>query len=179
MPSLDAEELLHLAMQASQKGESDKAIVYLKESISQKPTAESLYILGAEYAEIGMPERAISHINEALKINPELHTARFQCGLLYFILNDTTSAINTWAQLSELGDHYLHLFATGLSLISSEKYHEAKEKIQQGISSNDENPFLNEDMNRIIANLNGESSTSNNSNSPETEKLIKNYSSIQ
>ena len=54
MSDLDAEELFHLAMKASDSGDRDKTITYLKRSIELEPKAASIYVLAAEYAEIGM-----------------------------------------------------------------------------------------------------------------------------
>ena len=89
MSELDAEELFHLAMKASEEGDREKTISYLKRSIASQPQAKSIYILAAEYAELGMMQRAIEGMQRAVELEPTLWTAHFQLGLLF--LSQTSS----------------------------------------------------------------------------------------
>lgn len=160
MPELDAEELFHLALKASEKGDNDKAIVYLKESINLQPRAESFYILGAEYAEIGMYKRAGEYMEKALSLKPELHTARFQCGLLFMLQDLRNEAINIWLPLCELPkEDPLYQFATGLSYLIANDKERALDALEKGISLNNTNLALNRDMQNVINRLKSETAT--------------------
>jgi tetratricopeptide (TPR) repeat protein len=151
MNDLDAEELFHLALKASDDGDREKSISYLKQSIALEPQANSLYILAAEYAELGMMHRATELMRQALELNPELWTAWFQLGLLYLSQNYIQEARSAWDNLVELGeDSYLHHLATGMNLLIDEKIEDSLEALAQGMEMNDDNPALNGDITNII-----------------------------
>lgn len=193
MPELDAEELFHLGLKASQKGDNDKAIIYLKESLNINEKAETYYILGAEYAQIGMYDRAIAFMQKSVEVNPELHTARFQCGLLFMVQNNPQAALNTWAELEKLGeDEALYQFATGLTQLTNDNQAAALIALEKGIRLNTTNPALSKDMQNIIDNLNNDETDSTNTDQTKTpvtpitetgkadahnEMLIRNYGS--
>jgi tetratricopeptide (TPR) repeat protein len=151
MNDLDAEELFHLALKASDDGDREKSISYLKQSIALEPQANSLYILAAEYAELGMMHRATELMRQALELNPELWTAWFQLGLLYLSQNYVQEARSAWDNLVELGeDSYLHHLATGMNLLIDEKVEDSLEALEKGMEMNDDNPALNGDITNII-----------------------------
>ena len=151
MNDLDAEELFHLALKASDDGNREKSISYLKQSIALDPQANSLYILAAEYAELGMMHRATEFMRQALELNPELWTAWFQLGLLYLSQNYVQEARSAWDNLIELGeDNYLYHLATGMNLLIDENVEESLEALARGMEMNDDNPALNGDISNII-----------------------------
>jgi len=151
MNDLDAEELFHLALKASDEGDREKSISYLKKSIALEPEANSLYILAAEYAELGMMHRATELMRQALELNPELWTAWFQLGLLYLSQNYVQEARTAWDNLIELGEEdYLFHLATGMNLLIDEKIEESLVSLARGIEMNDDNPALNGDVTNII-----------------------------
>ena len=101
---LDAEELLHLAIQASQADRHDQAITYLKRAQAKAPeNANIAYFLGAEHAQIGLYQRAMEEMAQALELNPALHTARFQLGLLYLTSGLAAPATEALGPLTALG----------------------------------------------------------------------------
>jgi tetratricopeptide (TPR) repeat protein len=154
MNELDAEELFHLALKASEDGDRDKTITYLKKSIELDPQANSVYILAAEYAEIGMIQRAIEGMQQALELNPELWTAYIQLGLLFLTQNLAQEARNAWTPLLQSGpEEYLFHFGNGLTQLVDEKPEEALASLKQGISINESNPALNRDMSSIVENI--------------------------
>lgn len=154
--NLDAEELLHLSLKAMESGNHDSAIIYLKRSIELSPNnAQAHYLLSAEYAEIGMYERAAEGMTKALELNPSMGTARFQLGLLHITSGNKDQAAMVWEQLSELGEtHPLYLFKEGLLKLSEDQFEESLKLLKEGISQNNINPALNNDMERIVANIN-------------------------
>lgn len=157
---LDAQELFHLGIKASEVGDHDKAIVFLKESVTKKYDAKVQYILAAEYAEIGMIDRAIDGMEQAIAADETLTTARLQLGLLYSLKNDTLAALSAWEPLKTLPNtDPLYLFATGLSQLLNNNIAEATQIIEKGIKENKNNPSLNNNMNQILAHI---SSIANN-----------------
>lgn len=149
---LDSDELLHLALDASQKEQPAKAIEYLKRAAEISPdNADVRYMLGAEHAQIGMYERAMEDMAAALQINPELDTARFQLGLLYLTSKRVVEAIDVWQPLDRLGeDNSLYLFKTGLIHLAQDEFNPCLEYLRRGIANNSFNLALNNDMQRII-----------------------------
>ncbi len=149
---LDAEELLHLAINASEQGQPETAIGFLKRSIDLEPSnGKAMYMLGAMHAEIGMYERAIQEMQQATEIEPDLHTAHFQLGLLQLTSGNVDEAKQAWQKLDRLdAEHYLRIFKNGLLLLIEDKFDEASQALQRGILANQENLPLNNDMLKMI-----------------------------
>lgn len=157
MNDLDAEELFHLALKASADGDRDKTISYLKRSIALDPKANSVYLLAAEYAEIGMMQRAIELMLQALELNTQLWTAYFQLGLLYLTQNLIQEARNAFAPLLEPGpDESLFHFGNGMTQLIDDRVEDARESLQKGVSLNESNPALNRDVTSIIEHISQE-----------------------
>lgn len=152
---LDQAELMQLALNASAINDSGTAIAYLKEAVS-RPDANGLahYILGAEYAQIKMYERAAGELEAALALDPALSIARLQLGLLWITGGAATQAAVVLAPLQELsGTSPLHHFGKGLCHLIREELIEAKACLEEGMSLNDSNPPLNADVQKIITEL--------------------------
>lgn len=150
--SFDTEELLHLAIHATQNNETEKAIDYLKRSVDiEAENAKVLFMLGSLHAEIGMYERAIKEMQQAVELEPDLYIAHFQLGLLQLAPGNTDDAKTSWMALDNLDEqHYLRLFRDGLLFLIQDKFDEATQFIQRGISVNQENLPLNNNMLNFI-----------------------------
>lgn len=150
--TFDAEELFHLAIHASNQNETDKAISYLKRTIDIEPkNAKALYMLGSLHAEIGMYDRAINGMQEAIELDPELYTAQFQLGLLELTSGNVENMENAWVNLDKLEEnHYLRAFKEAFLLLIQDKFDECIALLQKGISLNNENIPLNDDMSNFI-----------------------------
>lgn len=149
---LDADELLHLAIQASQIDRHDQAITYLKRAAQKAPeNADIAYFLGAEHAQIGLYERAMEEMAHALELNPDLHTARFQLALLYLTSGRVEATTETLGPLAALGEEdYFYWFAQGLGHLIRDEFSDCKRTLEQGIALNQSNQALNNDMQRIL-----------------------------
>lgn len=149
---MDSEELLHLALAASGQDRGEQAIGYLKRALDLSPRDANIhYLLGAEHAQIGMYDRAISDMTAALELNPALDTARFQLGLLYLTSMRVPEAITTWQPLDQLGSgHPFYLFKTGLISLANDDFTTCVKLLEQGIAANNINLVLNADMQRVI-----------------------------
>ncbi|WEF32861.1 tetratricopeptide repeat protein [Pseudoduganella chitinolytica] len=149
---LDQAELFQLALSVSGAGDSGTAIAYLKEAVSRADaTAAAHYLLGAEYAQIRLYDRAMDEMEAAIALDPALWTARLQLALLYLGANKEDRAGDALRPLAEMGDDpALQQFAKGLLALIAEDMAGAVSALADGIERNQANPALNGDMQRII-----------------------------
>jgi tetratricopeptide (TPR) repeat protein len=150
---LDAEELLHLAVAASDRNESDRAIELLKRAIEVDPNeARAHYMLGAEHAQIGLFDRAMADMSKALELDSQLDAARFQLGLLQLSSRQPEAAEQTWRSLDELGEeHFFVLFKSGLLALARDDFATCLDLLRRGQAANAVNEPLNRDMQKIVA----------------------------
>lgn len=149
---LDLAELQQLALNASAGGDSASALAYLKEAVS-RPDASGIahYLLGAEYAQIKMYDRAIGEMEAAIALDPALSTARLQLGMLWLGANDAARAADVLQALEELAEaDPLRQFGTGLRHLIREELADALHCLTAGVRLNTGNPALNRDMQSIM-----------------------------
>jgi tetratricopeptide (TPR) repeat protein len=158
--TLDSEELLHLAIRASQANRHEEAIGYLKRATEIDPkNGRAYYMLGAEHAEIGMYDRAVEEMAKAVAIQPELSTAHFQLGLLHITSARIAEAEQAWKPLDKLkSDDPLRLFKDGLLHLARDEFDQCVTLIEKGIPLNRSNEALNNDMRRVIQEVKSRSS---------------------
>lgn len=161
--NLDGTELLHLALEASGRDDHGAAIQYLKQAIDlpagstamSGDYAKYLYMLGAEYAQIGMMDRAAENMAQAIEMDPDLHTARFQLGLLHITCAQPAQALSVLAPLEKLpADSAFHHFGTGLQYLIADQIGACREALLKGIELNSAsavpNLALNADMQKLL-----------------------------
>jgi len=148
---LDDQELLHLAMEASAKERHADAMEYLKRASQSGNNPHAHFLLAAEYAQIGLNDRAVAEFRAALKIDPALHAARFQLGLLFMVNGIVQEALDTWKPLeTDSAAEPYATFARGLSRIAREDFAGAAEDLRRGIETNRVNEALNVDMKGVL-----------------------------
>jgi tetratricopeptide (TPR) repeat protein len=127
----------------------------IRAAVAQDPlNAELRYLLGAELAQQKDYEAAVVELNTALGINPALHFARFQLGLLYLTMAQPQRSIAIWAPLEELDDAAaLKHFKRGLESLIRDDFSECIDLLTKGIALNTENAPLNRDMNMVIVSV--------------------------
>lgn len=146
---LDSEELMHLALKATETGEGDKVLSYLKQILATEAEhAMALYLLGAQHAQMGLFDRAKEEISRAVELEPNIPvTAHLQLGLLYLASGDVASTMDAWEPLDQLADDdALHLFKRGLTYLVQDEFAKCIEYLEKGIAANKEYPALNPDM---------------------------------
>lgn len=153
MASLDAAELLHLGLHASERDDPGKAIGYLKECLELQPeNADATYLLGALYAQIGFYEKAKETLARAIDLNGAQSTAVFQLGLLHVTSGEVDLAANVWTRLDALpAEHCFNLFRRGLLALVRDDFEECVQLLEKGIAANTFNAALNQDMQRLKA----------------------------
>lgn len=149
---LDSEELLFLAIRDSEEGKHDDSITKLKSALRiDADNAKAQYMLAAQYAEIGMYERALEHMQASVQLDPDLHTAHFQLGLLHLTAGRLVEADLAWRPLDALGDDSeFFLFKSGLLVLANDEGQKCIEFIERGLEANVSNPALNKDMERVV-----------------------------
>ncbi|NIA55053.1 hypothetical protein HAV22_15560 [Massilia sp. TW-1] len=149
---LDQAELLQLALNASAADDSGTAIAYLKEAVSRPDaTSAAHYVLGAEYAQIKMYDRAVGEMEAALALDPALSIARLQLGLLWLTNGAAEQALTVFGPLADLAeDDPLRLFGIGLCHLIRDEFADARALLAAGIAANTTNLPLNGDMQQMI-----------------------------
>jgi len=152
---LSNDELLHFAVDASGNARHDVAITYLKELTNKEPShLDALYLLGAEYAQIGLYDLAVDFMQKALVVDPELRIANFQLGLLFMATERYEQAKETWSIILSDGENdYLSQFSEGLTSLVNNDSVETKRLLTLGIENNKENKALSNDMQNVLDSL--------------------------
>ena len=149
---LDQTELLQLATTASTAGDSGAAIGYLKEAVSRADASGIVhFMLGAEYAEIKLYDRAVAEMEAALALDPALSIARLQLGLLWLTGGVADRAETVLSPLAELPDSdALRHFGAGLCALMKDQFDETVLRLERGIALNTSNLPLNDNMQKIL-----------------------------
>jgi tetratricopeptide (TPR) repeat protein len=165
---LDVEELFHVALEASRTDRHEQAITALKKAVKLQPQgARQHYLLGAEYAQIGLYDRAMAEFAETVRLAPDLHIARFQQGLLLLTSGKAADALTALAPLANLGaQEPLRFFAVGLTKLTEDRFAEAIEALEEGIRLNAANPALSADMRALIDRIKAATQTSGTATAP-------------
>lgn len=153
-PLLDAQELLHLALRDIESARHDAAIAKLKEACALDADDASIqFLLAAEYAEIGLHDRAVEGMKRALQINPGLEIARFQLGLVHYAKGQISDAAEAWEPLDQLDDkHSLRLFKSALLNIAGADYGSAIPLLEKALTAEPAIPALRSDISRLLDN---------------------------
>ncbi len=124
----------------------------IEAAVAAEPGNASLrYLMAADRASQGRYEDALIEFSKTLKLDPELHAARFQLGLLQLTMARPDDARATWAQLDELPtDAPLRHFKRGLEALIRDDFPACIESLEIGIRLNHDNAPLNRDMALVI-----------------------------
>jgi len=127
----------------------------IKAAVARDPrNAELRYLLGAELAQQKEYEAAVVEMHTALELDPNLHFARFQLGLLYLTMAQPNQSIATWAPLEQLDESVaLKYFKRGLEALIRDDFDSCVALLRQGIDMNTQNAPLNRDMSMVIQNV--------------------------
>jgi tetratricopeptide (TPR) repeat protein len=124
----------------------------LRAAIVRDPSnAELRYLLGAELAEQRQYPEAVVQMRAALDINPKLHFARLQLGLLYLSMSQPDDSLAVWAPLEDLEENAaLKAFKRGLEALIRDDFGTCIGFLQKGIALNTHNATLNDDMSQLL-----------------------------
>jgi tetratricopeptide (TPR) repeat protein len=127
-------------------------LLRLRAAIVRDPgNAELRYLLGAELAHLREYPEAVTQMRTALDINPKLHFARLQLGMLYLTMSQPDDSLAIWAPLEELDETAaLKAFKRGLEALIRDDFPSCIGYLQRGIDLNKQNATLNDDMSQLI-----------------------------
>jgi Flp pilus assembly protein TadD len=109
------------------------------------------FLRGSMLVGIGRPIEALPALRKAVELAPDLVIARFQLGFFLLTSGEAGEALSVWGPLALLPDnHYLRLFAGGLTHLIRDEFGAAAAALREGIEANSENAPLNRDMALII-----------------------------
>lgn len=124
----------------------------IRAAVAQDPrNAELRYLLGAELAQQKEYDAAVVEMQTALQLDPGLHFARFQLGLLFLTMARPDHSLATWAPLESLDESAaLKYFKRGLEALIRDDFDTCVGMLRQGIQLNTQNAPLNHDMTLVI-----------------------------
>ncbi|WP_237057187.1 tetratricopeptide repeat protein [Microbulbifer sediminum] len=152
MSELTSEELFHLGLHSLESDDVEKSLGLFKRCVEVDPGhAKATYMIGALYAQIQMVDSAAEWMQRAIDMDAGEKTAIFQLGLLYLTSGEIDKAKTAWAGLSDLpADHAFTLFSKGMLALVEDDFEGCIKHLSEGISKNDFNAPLNNDMSRVI-----------------------------
>lgn len=142
-------------VEASRRHDAALAITCFEAAAALQPTAAAPYLLmAAEWAQSGQVDAAEQAYARALERQPDLHIARFQCGLLQVVTGRIDAGVRTWAPLQSLpDDHPLPHFVAGLQACLQGDGGVARRRLEAGLSCGTDNEPLAADMRALIERL--------------------------
>jgi len=156
-------------------GMDSSELLRLRAAVHRDPgNAELRYLLGAELAERREYQEAVVHMRTALDINPKLHFARLQLGLLYLTMSQPDDSLAVWAPLEELDESAaLKAFKRGLEALIRDDFPTCIGYLQQGIDLNKQNATLNDDMSQLIEKVRDGSVIATPSSPPASGSIVQ------
>lgn len=130
----------------------DNDLAALRRAVLDDPrNGERRYLLGAELAQQRDYEGAVLEMSAAIALNPFLHVARLQLGLLHLTMAQPHHALAVLAPLEELPQGSpLRQFKRGLEALMGDDFVACLGSLERGIESNRDNAALNRDMQLIV-----------------------------
>ncbi|MFC4312679.1 hypothetical protein ACFPN2_26580 [Steroidobacter flavus] len=142
-------------------------------AVADPRNGEIRYLLGAELAQQRRYDEAVLELSAAVALNPLLHTARLQLGLLHLTMAQPQHASAVLAPLESLEDDAaLKHFKRGLDALAVDDLQASVESLERGIELNRDNAALNTDM-RMLATRIKETIASNNDQSGPKDDAVR------
>jgi tetratricopeptide (TPR) repeat protein len=150
---LTANALFSNALKEIRSAHHIEALAILDKLLEIAPEdPRAFFLRGAEQAELGRFDEAISDLRRATNLNPQLWTAHFELGLIFYLGGNYPNAAEAWFPLTALPPlNSFRLFVNGLMLFAQNKRAEAIQCVELGIQSNSENPALSQNMQKILS----------------------------
>jgi Flp pilus assembly protein TadD len=155
-PAVSSEALLASALNASNRGDSPAATQILQTLLATHPEhAQAHHLLGAQYAQTGRVDDALSEFSLAIQFDPSLVIARFQLGTLLLTCGRLQDAVHAWTPLDELGpSHVLNLFKLGMQHLVLGRLGPARQSLEAARVNTIAMPFLADDIDAVLNKLN-------------------------
>jgi len=146
---LDPDELLRLSLDAIKNNRDADAVVLLKTMLERDPGHNyAHYLLAAQYAQIGMFDRAEEGFRTVVTNEPALRIACFQLGQLLVMKGTLDEAKATFAPLLAQDDA-LGAYARAMHAVADDNADDAVREIDIGLALPQDIPALAHDMKRV------------------------------
>jgi Flp pilus assembly protein TadD len=124
----------------------------LLEQVRSEPNRGDIrYLLGAQWAAAGRYDMAVAEMTNAVALDPKLHTAHLQLGLLHLTMGRPAEAVAAWRSLDMLdAAEPLRIFKHGLEALIRDDFAGCVTLLEAGIRANHTNSALNRDMAMVI-----------------------------
>jgi tetratricopeptide (TPR) repeat protein len=158
-PPSTAQQLLDAGLAASRRDDSREAIEFFAQAAAAVPTwALPHFLMGSEYAALGDWAQAEAELANAVLLDPFLHIARYQLGLLQFSSGRAAVALLTWQPLSNgTADPGLADFVRGFAALAQDEFDGARASFEQGLQAAGVNAAVADDIRKVIARMPGAS----------------------
>jgi tetratricopeptide (TPR) repeat protein len=147
--------LMSRGLAASQANDSTQAIeCFLKASAARPSAGLPQFMLGSEFAALGLMDKAEAAFANAARLAPDFTMARYQLGLLQFSAGRAALALLTWEPLLRLPDtDPLPHFVRGFDALARDRFDPAISHYQRGLALNTANDALSDDIEKMIAGI--------------------------
>lgn len=150
---LDDEELLRLALEAMNADKDAESMDLLKALVDRGPTnGHGQYLLAAQYAQVGMMDRAEAGFRAAVDAGLQIPAARFQLGQLLLLKGENAEARQVLEPLQGQGDAFA-AYAEALAVLATGDVAAAVGLLRTGLDRHQQIPVLAEDMRRLMTEL--------------------------
>jgi tetratricopeptide (TPR) repeat protein len=110
------------------------------------------FMLGSLLANDGEAIEAHAEMSRAVELAPSFMLARYQLGFFELTSGEPQRALSTWGPLlAEPRDNYLRVFVEGMTHLIRDEFADAIERFEAGKTLNHDNPPMNNDIDRLIA----------------------------
>lgn len=144
--------LMAEGLAASRRDDVDGALSAWRRATSVAPqSALPHYLMGAEFAQARRLGEAEAAFANAVVLQPELETARYQLGLLQFSSGRAAVAMVTWEPLFRLAeDHPIRRFVDGFAALAADDFQTALRHFSVGTDANRGNQPMNADIAQVV-----------------------------
>lgn len=146
--------LLQAGLAASQANEPAQALACFERASAAAPGwAMPQFLIGSEYAALGEMDKAETAIASAVLLDPALHIARYQLGLLQYSSGRAAAALVTWQPLLANNEPGLPDLVRGFAALAQDHLDQARENFMAGLAATDLNPYVAGDIRKVLAGL--------------------------
>ncbi len=145
---------LQAGLAASQANEPAQALACFERASAAAPAwAMPQFLIGSEYAALGEMDRAEAAIANAVLLDPTLHIARYQLGLLQYSSGRAAAALVTWQPLLAENEPGLPDLVRGFAALAQDQLDQARRHFMAGLATTDLNPSVAGDVRKVLAGL--------------------------
>jgi tetratricopeptide (TPR) repeat protein len=124
----------------------------LEKALLEQPRNATLHhLLGADLAQSGEYDAAVSSMRQAIAIDPNLHVARFQLGLLLLTMAQPQESLAVLAPLESQPQESLRCFKRGLEALIRDDFTTCLAELGAGVQASPVNIPLNRDMEMLAS----------------------------